>query len=104
MARYKVIVADRAKTMLGVHIKFLAQVSPSAARNTKTRLLATIRSLAEMPERFPFLDENFVPRGKYHKMFVDSWYLILYQIKDQTVFVDYIVDCRQDLQFVMRNA
>ena len=96
MSRYKVIVNDRAKTMLGAHIKFLAQVSPSAARDTKSRLLAAIRSLADMPERFPFLDEDFVPKGKYHKMFVDKWYLLLYQIKDQAVYVDYIVDCRQD--------
>ena len=25
-------------------------------------------------------------------MFVEIWYLIIYQIKDQTVYVDYIVD------------
>ena len=96
MERYKVIVADRAKTMLGAHVKFLAQVNPDAARNTKTRLLKAIRSLSEMPERFPFLDEEFVPRGKYRKLFVDNWYLILFQIKDTTVFVDYIIDGRQD--------
>ena len=96
MERYEVIVADWAKTMLGTHIKFLAQVNPAAARDTKKRLLAAIRSLSQMPERFPFLDEEFVPRGKYRKLYVDNWYLILFQIKGMTVFVDYIVDCRQD--------
>ncbi|MDR1328924.1 MAG: type II toxin-antitoxin system RelE/ParE family toxin [Oscillospiraceae bacterium] len=96
MTRYKVIVSDLAKTMLGAHIKFIAQINPSAARDTKARLLAAIRSLSAMPERFPFLDEEFVPRGKYRKMFVERWYLLLYQIKEQTVYVDYIVDCRQD--------
>ncbi len=29
-------------------------------------------------------------------MFVEKRYLVLYQIKDQTVYVEYIVDCRQD--------
>ena len=101
MARYKVIVAERAKTMLGVHIKFLAQVSPTAARDTKTRLLTAIRSLTEMPERFPFLNEEFVPKNKYHKMFVGNWYLVLYQIRDNTVYVDYIVDCRQDYSWLI---
>ena len=96
MARYKVIVADRAKILLGVHMNFLAKVRPAAARETKARILSAIRSLSEMPERFPFFDEEFIPRGKYHKMFVESRYLILYQIKDQIVYVDYIVDCRQD--------
>jgi plasmid stabilization system protein ParE len=71
-------------------------IKPSAARDAKTRLLAAIRSLSKMPERFPFLDNEYVPRGKYHKMFVDGWYLVLYQIKDQSVLVDFIVDCRQD--------
>jgi plasmid stabilization system protein ParE len=74
----------------------MAQINPSAARNTKAKLLAAIRSLSTMPERFPFLDEEFVPRGKYRKMFVERWYLLLYQIKEQTVYVDYIADCRQD--------
>jgi plasmid stabilization system protein ParE len=91
-----VIVAARAKAMLGAHIKFVARVSPDAAREVKTRLLAAIRSLADMPERFPFLDEEHIPKGKYHKMFVESRYLILYQIKDRTVYVDCIADCRQD--------
>jgi plasmid stabilization system protein ParE len=70
--RFKVIVADRAKLMLGAHIKFLAEVSPSAAREAKTRILAAIRSLSKMPERFPFLDEETIPRGNYHKMFVEK--------------------------------
>ncbi len=40
--RFKVIVSDRAKLMIGAHIKFIAQVSPSAARETKTGILAAI--------------------------------------------------------------
>ena len=102
MARYKVIVADRARKMIGVHVKFIAQVNRSAARETQKRLLAAIRSLAEMPERFPFLDVDFVPRNKYHKMFVENWYIVLYQIKDNMVYVDYIVDCRQDYSWLIR--
>jgi len=102
MVRFNVIVAERAKTMLGAHIKFLAQVSPPAARNTKTRLLSAIRSLGSMPERFPYFDEEPVPRNKYRKMFVENWYLILYQVKGNTVFVDYILDCRQDYGWLVR--
>jgi plasmid stabilization system protein ParE len=102
MLQYKVIVADRAKYMLGAHIKFMANVSPSAAKKAKAKILAAIRSLSQMPERFPFLDDDSIPRGKYHKMFVEKWYLILYQIKDQTVYVDYIMDCRQDYAWLIR--
>jgi len=101
-AQYKVIVSDRARQMLAGHVRFLAQKSPAAARRTKNELMDAIRSLATMPERFPFLSAQFVPMNKYHKMFVEKSYLILYQIKDQTVFVDYIVDCRQDYGWLVQ--
>jgi plasmid stabilization system protein ParE len=102
MTQYKVIVSDRAKMMLGAHIKFVSQVSLPAARDTKARLMTAIRSLSDMPERFPFLDGDFVPRGKYHRMFAENRYLLLYQIKDRTVYVDYILDCRQDYSWLVR--
>ncbi len=91
-----------ARQMLAGHVHFLAQKSPAAARKTKNELLDAIRSLSTMPKRFPFLNTEFMPLNKYHKMFVDGWYLILYQIKDQAVYVDYIVDCRQDYQRLVR--
>lgn len=82
--------------MLGAHIHFLANVSPSAAREAKTGILKAIRSLAVMPERFAFINAEHIPPNKYHKMTVESRYLILYQIRDRTVYVDFIADCRQD--------
>ena len=99
--KYKIIISDRARQMLAGHIHFLAQKSPNAARNTKDNLIKAIKSLQQMPERFPFLRDEFIPSNKYHKMFVEKWYLILYQIKNQTVYVDYIVDCRQDYQWLI---
>ncbi len=99
---YKVIVSDRARQMLAAHVLFLAQKSPAAARKTKNELMDAIRSLSTMPERFPFLNAEFMPLNKYHKMYVKKWYLILYQIKDQKVYVDYIVDCRQDYGWLVK--
>ncbi|MHB8075449.1 type II toxin-antitoxin system RelE/ParE family toxin [Desulfosporosinus fructosivorans] len=100
--QYRVIISERSRQMLAVHVRFLAQQNPSAARKVKNELINAIRSLSTMPERFPFLTAEFIPFNKYHKMFVEQWYLILYQIKDQTVYVDYIVDCRQDYEWLVR--
>jgi len=100
--QYNVIVSDRARQMLAGHIQFLAQKSLTAARKVKNDLMDAIRSFYQMPERFPFLDAEFIPLNKYHKMFVEKWHLILYQVKDQTVYVDYIVDCRQDYGWLVR--
>jgi len=100
--QYQVVVSDRARQMLASQIKFLAQKSPAAARRTKNELMQAIPSLSALPERFPFLSAEFIPPNKYHKMFVEDWYLLLYQIKDQRVYVDYIVDCRQDYGWLIK--
>jgi plasmid stabilization system protein ParE len=88
--------------MLAGHIRFLAEKSPEAASKTKNELLQAIRSLAWMSERYPFLDAEFIPPNKYRKMFVEKWYLVLYQIQDDKVYVDHIVDCRQDYSWLVR--
>ena len=100
--KYKVIISDRAKESLGLHLRFLAQVSKPAAVKLKHRFLEEIRSLQEMPQRYPFLNEDSIPVNKYHKLYVENWYLILYQIRDDTVYVDWIVDCRRDYQWLLK--
>lgn len=98
--RYDVIVSDSAWEMLSAHVRFLAEVDPKAAKKTQKKLLDALKSLQEMPERFPFLDADYIPRGKYHKMCVEKWYLVLYQIMDGTVYVDFILDGRQDYSWL----
>ena len=100
--KYKVIVSDRAKRMLGTHICFMAQVNKDAAKAKKQELMEAMRSLERMPQRFPFFEEAYIPTNKYHKMFVEKWYLVLYQIKDHAVYVDYILDCRKDYSWLIR--
>ena len=100
--QYKVIVSDRAKQMLGSHLRFLAQVNKEAAGKLKDRLLEQIGSLQEMPQRYPFFNEDYIPANKYHKLFVENWFLVLYQIKDDTVYVDWIIDCRQDYGWLLK--
>ena len=100
--KYKVIVSDRAKRMFGTHIRFMAQVNKDAAKTKKQELMEAMRSLERMPQRFPFFEEAYIPTNKYHKMFVEKWYLVLYQIKDHAVYVDYILDCRKDYSWLIR--
>ena len=99
--KYKVIVSDRAKRMLGAHIRFMAQVNKDAASTKKKEIITAIRSLNHMPQRFPFFEEAYIPPNKYHKMFIEKCYLVLYQIQDDTVYVEYIVDCRKDYNWLI---
>jgi plasmid stabilization system protein ParE len=100
--KYKVIVSDKAKRMLGTHIRFMSQVNKDAAVAKKKELLTAMRSLSRMPQRFPFFEETYIKPNKYHKMFVEKWYLILFQIQDDTVYVEYILDCRKDYSWLIR--
>lgn len=70
--KYKVIVSDRVKRMLGAHIRFIAQVNKDAASTKKKEIIAAIRSLNHMPQRFPFFEEAYIPPNKYHKMFIEN--------------------------------
>ena len=100
--KYKVIVSDRAKRMLGTHIRFMAQVNKDAAAAKKKEIMAAMRSLSQMPQRFPFFEGIYITPNKYHKMIVEKWYLVLYQIQDDTVYVDYILDCRKDYSWIIK--
>ena len=100
--KYKVIVSDRAQKMLGTHIRFLAQVSKDAANKKKAQIMRELGCLSEMPQRFRCFEETYIPPNKYHKMFIENWYLVLYQSKDDAVYVDYVLDCRKEYSWLIR--
>lgn len=93
---YEIVLSDAALEMLDSHVDFLARVSADAAAKLVDEILGSIASLARHPERFPAYDNPFVPRGRYRKMLSARRYLILYEIDGAAVYVDYIIDCRQD--------
>lgn len=100
--KYRLVISDKAKAMLGVHIRFLANVDKKAAIIKKKEIISALHSLTYMPHRFPFFEENHIPSNKYHKMYIEKWYIVLYQIKDDVVYVDYILDVRKEYSFLLR--
>ena len=100
--QYEVIISDTALTMLDSHVDFLARVSPGAALKLMNKILDDIDALSENPQRFPSYDNQFMVETRYRKMLTSKRYLVLYEITDKTVYVDYIVDCRQDFDWLIR--
>ena len=98
---YKVIVSHRAKIEIENHVNFLARVNIKSAKLLKENLIKDIKSLEYMPQRNSFLASNFITPNKYHKMLSQKRYLLIYQIKDDTVYLDFIVDCRQDYDWLI---
>ena len=99
---YEVKISEEAQRGLGRIVSFVALYSIQAARVLKKDIIAGISSLRLFPERTPFLEGEFIPFNKYHKLVLRRNYLVIYQIKDDTVFVDYVIDCRQDYEWLIR--
>lgn len=99
---YRIIVSSKAALMMKEHVAFLAQVNVETALHLADIFCAALLSLRELPYRCPFLMSEQIPRNKYRKLIVAEQYLFLYQVIDQTVYVDYIVDCRQDYEWLLK--
>lgn len=81
----------------------MAKVNKKAATLKKKEIMTAMRSLCQMPQRFPFFEEFYIVPNRYHKMFIEKWYLVLYQIQDDTVLVEYILDCRKDRDWLIKK-
>ena len=99
--RYNVVVSDEATQMLISHARFLAQASEHAAMRLIETFKAKTKSLEQFPERNPWLIDPFIPSGKYRKLLLEKRYLLVYQIKKNTVYVDAVVDTRQDYRWLL---
>lgn len=99
--KYVVIISEATAQMLVSHSRFLAQVSETAALKFIDEFNEKVKSLEELPERNPWLSDLLVPASKYRKLLLGKRYLIIYQVKENTVYVDAIVDCRQDYGWLL---
>jgi len=98
---YKIIVSDRATEMLMQHVRFMAQISLQAADKLRAEIKEAAKSLENFPERNSWLSDPVLPASKYRKMIINKRYLLIYQIRADSVYIEYILDCRQDYQWLL---
>jgi len=82
--------------MLLNHARFLAQASENAANRLVEDFVSKAKTLERMPERCPWLTGNGIPQRKYRKLIFEKHYMLVYQVIGDSVYVDAMVDCRQD--------
>lgn len=99
--KYRVIVSERATQMLVSHVAFLSQVSPEAAERMTVEFEKTANSLQLMPQRCPWLTGEYIPGNAYRFILFEKRYMIIFQIVDDIVYADYVVDCRQDYSWLI---
>jgi len=98
---YNVSISPRISKDINKHLDFLAKVSIKAAERLEKDFAEKIATLCETPtsnQILVFKGENTM----YRKLFVPKRYLILYEIEGNNVFVDYVVDCRQDYSWLLQ--
>lgn len=100
--KYRVVVSDRATQMLVSHVVFLAQSSPDAAERLTAAFEQAAKSLEEMPHRCPWLKGDYIPKNAYRYILFEKRYMLIFQIADDIVYADYVVDCRQDYGWLIR--
>ena len=98
---YDVVVSDRAAEMMVQHVRFMAQVSLEASDNIRLEIIDAAKSLRNFPERNSWLSDPALPISKYRKMIINKRYLLIYQIKDDIVNIEYILDCHQDYRWLI---
>ena len=96
MGRYTVIVAQRADAMLVRHTRFLANVSIPAAKRLVAEFGQVVDSLEDNPFLFPPETDYEFPPGKFRKAPFGKRYKALFTVEGETVYLDAVLDCRQD--------
>ena len=97
---FQVIVSKRAAQQLVEQAAFVAQLEERLARQLVVDFRKAAYSLQSFPYRNPILRSDFFVTKKYRKMLFGKWYLLIYQIKGERVFVEYVIDGRQDYQWL----
>ena len=100
---YRVVVSNRASRQLVSHAAFVAQLEERLARRLVEDFREAASSLSRFPYRNPVLRSDEFTTEKYRKMVFGKWYLLLYQIKGNTVYIEYMVDGRQDYQWLLKT-
>ena len=100
---YRVHISEKAKQMLDTHAVFLAQISEEASERLVASFVNAANSLKTMPQRCPWLIGAHVPPNLYRYLLFEKRYAIIFQTKNNVVYIDYVVDCRQDCGWLFQS-
>ena len=101
---YNIIIQTPATEMLVEHARFLAQVSEAAAERLAAEFYIKAKTLERMPERCPWLSGYSIPEKKYRKLIFEDNYMLVFQIVGDIVYVDAMVDCRSEYNWLLQDV
>jgi len=98
-SKYDVRLASRADRMLLAHTDFISRINTTAGRKLLSEFRNAVSKLSEYPFLFPFaddLDAPGIPPETYRKCLFYGRYKAIFLIDGSNVFIDAIIDCRQE--------
>lgn len=97
---FSVTISPRAAQMMISHAAFLGTVDENAAQQIKEEFVKTAGSLSRLPYRGKRLEKPFADCDDYRYLIFSRWYLLVYTIEDNEVYVDQVIDGRQDYRWL----
>ena len=79
--------------MLIQHVKFLANVNVKAAYRLANKIQEEIITLKYNPKRTSKYE--IIKNCQYRRLIINKKYLVIYFINQETIYIDYIFDCRR---------
>ncbi|NLV21092.1 MAG: type II toxin-antitoxin system RelE/ParE family toxin [Syntrophomonadaceae bacterium] len=100
MGRYKIKIYSAAKMDLNDIVSYLNTLSPQAAIKYYDLLVEKIGSLAELPQRCPFVRDVALKAKGYRFLMVEN-YLVFFVIKDDTVQIRRILYNKREYRWFL---
>ena len=94
---FAVLVSPQADRKLASHIHFLARVSEPAAGRLYDAYEEALGALAENPRGYPRYEPLSKIEAELHALLFAKRYRIVFEIRDDAVYIYDIQDCRQDV-------
>ena len=95
--KYNVKLKPNVKSDLDKHIDFAANVSSKFAKSIRDSFYKVLKEqLPYDSDRYPLWLPDFELSKPYHKILIKKRYMLLFYINNDTVFLDYFLDCRMD--------
>jgi hypothetical protein len=96
--KYYVHITDRCFITLQKHTEFIANANINAAKNFKNEFMETVNELEFFPERNISVRLQIDPGLIYHRALIGKFHAILYEIQGNDVYVDLVIDLRQNIK------
>lgn len=100
MGKYKIKIYSHAKMDLRDIVSYLNTLSPQAALRYYDLIVEKINSLAEMPERCPFVRDVALKAKGYRYLIVDS-YMVFFVLRDDTVQIRRIIYGKRNYEWML---